>query len=524
MKRIFGKIAISDFSAFDLAVTRHDAAAPKRKSAHAFCWQFCPRPPMSHAAPHDQLHRKKRARHAASEASYSFSRAGDLSSRFGELLFSEQHSDLTLIVGVGDAQQRIFAHRLVLSVAAQPFCKMLDASSSWRESSAATISLPDHPPAIIKQCLRYIYTAAVNLTPADAMGVLEAARRYQLDGLQDACRAAAMHFALSAVHVDRASPFGDGFFKCMDNLNREHQLMRATNIFTVFTSAVEMGDEPLKLLALPHVDKLATTLFGSADFLRTARYDHLLELLARDELCIREFALYESLVDWASLCHSRAEQLPILLPLIRLPLFKKTTLLHPNFRKRMHFSADRILDSLAFLEKDPRARLFHLVPSLSQTFETEKVCRDFRVTFGRHSAVGGVVIDLSCVSRVHCKVERVTKERKGRVIKDRVMVTNSSTTNGTYVGGILLNKAGEKRELKVGSMLEFSSTSKPGLPSYKLTLPQADPWFRPRGLNRSCDDEDDSSDSDSSSSSSDSSGSGSGSGSDSSSDDSEDSS
>ena len=161
------------------------------------------------------------------------------------------------------------------------------------------------------------------------------------------------------------------------------------------------------------------------------------------------------------------------------------------------------------------------MPSLSQTFETEKVFCDFRVTFGRHSAVGGVVIDLSCVSRVHCKVERVTKERKGRVIKDRVMVTNSSTTNGTYVGGILLNKAGEKRELKVGSMLEFSSTSKPGLPSYKLTLPQADPWFRPRGLNRSCDDEDDSSDSDSSSSdSSDSSGSGS----DSSSDDSEDSS
>ena len=260
---------------------------------------------------------------------------------------------------------------------------MLDASSSWRESSAATISLPDHPPAIIKQCLRYIYTAAVNLTPADAMGVLEAARRYQLDGLQDACRAAAMHFALSAVHVDRVK--GDGFFKCMDNLNREHQLMRATNIFTVFTSAVEMGDEPLKLLALPHVDKLATTLFGSADFLRTARYDHLLELLARDELCIREFALYESLVDWASLCHSRAEQLPILLPLIRLPLFKKATLLHPNFRKRMHFSADRILlpPSSAFFFRllPPSSAFFRLLPPIGSSTRSPSLRR----THGRAS-------------------------------------------------------------------------------------------------------------------------------------------
>ena len=47
------------------------------------------------------------------------------------------------------------------------------------------------------------------------------------------------------------------------------------------------------------------------------------------------------------------------------------------------------------------------------------------------------------------------------------MVTNHSVA-GTYVDGVRLSQAGDKRKLKAGSVLAFNSKSKLGLPTYKF--------------------------------------------------------
>lgn len=349
--------------------------------------------------------RKRSADALAEQEAYFHADKNDLSARIGGILGSEKFSDVMLLVGAERA--RIPAHRLVLGLASPFFRVLLLEGNGWRESESREVALPDDTPAILRKCLEWMYKGALNLTASDALLVLEAARRYELEGLQSGCRDAALHFC------KEAGP---------------------TSLFHVFTSAVDMGDEPLKQSILLLLGPHTRTLLSNDELLRTARAEYLRELVESDDLQIRESELYHRVLAWSEFDKpSRAPELPSILQNIRLVLMKPSEL-HSTIRASRHFSDERILDALAHKE-EAKTRRWLLVPSLRE-YQTIELSAGSRVTIGRSSTSLSIRPDVpihgySKISKRHCTVKVTPASQTKRM---RVVVTDHST-HGTYIEG-----------------------------------------------------------------------------------------
>lgn len=174
-------------------------------------------------------------------------------------------SDVHFVVGKGVQQQRIPAHKFVLSVGSAVFDAMFNGAMA---TTSEEIELPDVEPAAFLALLRFLYSDEVQIGPETVMMTLYTAKKYAVPALEKAC-------------VD--------FLK--SNLSSD-------NAFMLLTQA-RLFDEPqLAALCLETIDKHTSEALGAEGF-TDIDHDTLCVVLERDTLRIREAKLFNAVVRWA---------------------------------------------------------------------------------------------------------------------------------------------------------------------------------------------------------------------------------
>lgn len=174
-------------------------------------------------------------------------------------------SDVHFVVGKGNLQQRIPAHKFVLSVGSAVFDAMFNGAMA---TTSEEIELPDVEPAAFLALLRFLYSDDVQIGPETVMTTLYTAKKYAVPALEKAC-------------VD--------FLKL--NLSSD-------NAFMLLTQA-RLFDEPqLADLCLETIDKFTSEALAAEGF-TDIDHDTLCAVLERDSLRIREAKLFNAVVRWA---------------------------------------------------------------------------------------------------------------------------------------------------------------------------------------------------------------------------------
>lgn len=195
--------------------------------------------------------------------------------RFAFMFNNEILCDVHFVVGRDIQQQRIPAHKFVLSVGSAVFDAMFNGTLATR---ADEIELPDVEPAAFLALLRFLYSDEVQIGPETVMTTLYTAKKYAVPALEKHC-------------VD--------FLK--SNLGSD-------NAFMLLTQA-RLFDEPqLAALCLEMIDKNTTEALA-ADGFTDIDMDTLSAVLERDTLRIREAKLFQAVVRWSEAECSR-QQLP----------------------------------------------------------------------------------------------------------------------------------------------------------------------------------------------------------------------
>lgn len=173
-------------------------------------------------------------------------------------------SDVHFIVGKGAQQQRIPAHKFILSVGSAVFDAMFNGAMA---TTSDEIELPDVEPAAFLALLRFLYSDEVQIGPETVMMTLYTAKKYAVPALEKAC-------------VD--------FLK--SNLSSD-------NAFMLLTQA-RLFDEPqLATLCLETIDKYTSEALAAEGF-TDIDHDTLCAVLERDTLRIREAKLFSAVVRW----------------------------------------------------------------------------------------------------------------------------------------------------------------------------------------------------------------------------------
>ncbi|GAB6020852.1 BTB/POZ domain-containing protein 2 [Chamberlinius hualienensis] len=178
---------------------------------------------------------------------------------------NETLADIKFLVGKGNMQQVIPAHKFVLSIGSSVFDAMFN---GYMASEAKEIELPDIEPSAFLALLKFLYSDEVEIGPETVMTTLYTAKKYAVPALEKAC-------------VE--------FLK--ENL-------RSDNAFTLLTQA-RLFDEPqLAALCLETIDK-STSEAISAEGFTDIDLDTLCAVLERDSLHIREDQLFKAVVKWS---------------------------------------------------------------------------------------------------------------------------------------------------------------------------------------------------------------------------------
>lgn len=195
--------------------------------------------------------------------------------RFAFMFNNEILCDVHFIVGRDIQQQRIPAHKFVLSVGSAVFDAMFNGTLATK---ADEIELPDVEPAAFLALLRFLYSDEVQIGPETVMTTLYTAKKYAVPALEKHC-------------VD--------FLK--SNLGSD-------NAFMLLTQA-RLFDEPqLAALCLETIDK-STTEALAADGFTDIDLDTLNAVLERDTLRIREAKLFQAVIRWSE-AECNRQQLP----------------------------------------------------------------------------------------------------------------------------------------------------------------------------------------------------------------------
>ena len=185
--------------------------------------------------------------------------------RFSFMFNNEILADVHFIVGRGESQSRIPAHRFVLSVGSAVFDAMFNGTLATKTDE---IELPDVEPAAFLSLLKFLYSDEVQIGPETVMTTLYTAKKYAVPALEKAC---------------------------VDFLERN---LCSENAFLLLTQA-RLFDEPqLATLCLDTIDKNTSEAF-SADGFTDIDLSTLIAVLERDTLRIREAKLYQAIQRWA---------------------------------------------------------------------------------------------------------------------------------------------------------------------------------------------------------------------------------
>ena len=104
--------------------------------------------------------------------------------RISFLFNSSILSDVTFIVGRDTQQQRIPAHRFVLSVGSAVFDAMFNSTLATNDDE---IPLPDVEPASFLALLKFLYSDEVQIGPETVMTTLYTAKKYAVPALEKHC-------------------------------------------------------------------------------------------------------------------------------------------------------------------------------------------------------------------------------------------------------------------------------------------------------------------------------------------------
>lgn len=196
--------------------------------------------------------------------------------RFAFMFNNEILCDVHFIVGRDIQQQRIPAHKFVLSVGSAVFDAMFNGTLATK---ADEIELPDVEPAAFLALLKFLYSDEVQIGPETVMTTLYTAKKYAVPALER---------------------------HCVDFLKRN---LGSDNAFMLLTQA-RLFDEPqLTALCLEMIDKNTAEALA-ADGFTDIDLDTLSVVLERDTLRIREAKLFQHVVRWSE-CECARQQLPI---------------------------------------------------------------------------------------------------------------------------------------------------------------------------------------------------------------------
>ncbi|XP_075225362.1 BTB/POZ domain-containing protein 2-like [Lycorma delicatula] len=194
--------------------------------------------------------------------------------RFAFMFNNEILCDVHFVVGRDLTQQRIPAHKFVLSVGSAVFDAMFNGTLA---TQADEIELPDVEPAAFLALLKFLYSDEVQIGPETVMTTLYTAKKYAVPALERHC----VEFLKSNLGPD--------------------------NAFMLLTQA-RLFDEPqLAALCLDTIDKNTSEAL-SADGFTDVDLETLSAVLERDTLRIREAKLFQAVVRWSEAECNRQEK------------------------------------------------------------------------------------------------------------------------------------------------------------------------------------------------------------------------
>ncbi|CAG0886738.1 unnamed protein product [Darwinula stevensoni] len=192
-----------------------------------------------------------------------------LKERFIFLFNNEILSDVHFIVGRGEMQQRIPAHKFLLSVGSAVFDAMFNGAMATKEPE---IELPDVEPAAFLALLRFLYSDMVQIGPETVMATLYTAKKYAVPALENAC---------------------------VDFLKRN---LSSDNAFMLLMQA-RLFDEPqLSTLCLETIDKNTAEALAADGGFADVDQETLCCVLERDTLRIKEAKLFQACVRYIFSC------------------------------------------------------------------------------------------------------------------------------------------------------------------------------------------------------------------------------
>lgn len=286
--------------------------------------------------------------------------------RFAFLFNNTILSDVQFVVGRGDDEQNIPAHKFVLAVGSSVFDTMFNGHLASRQQ---VIHLPDVEPQAFLALLSFLYSDEVQIGPHSVMTVLYTAKKYDVPALERHC------VEFLKVHL---SP---------------------DNAFMLLTQA-RLFDEPqLAALCLKTIDKSTAEALAAEGF---TDIDHatLSLVLQRDTLRIKELHLYEAVCRWAEAeCqrqgappldaprphnapprpNDRRAALGAALKMIRFPLMTVEEFAHGPAQSGILTDAEVVQLFLYFSVNPKPPVAFIDVPRCCMTGKEQTVCR-----FGAH--------------------------------------------------------------------------------------------------------------------------------------------
>jgi len=196
--------------------------------------------------------------------------------RFAFMFNNEILADVHFKVGRGGSEQRIPAHKFVLSVGSAVFDAMFNSTLATQEDE---ITIPDVEPAAFLALLKFLYSDEVQIGPETVMTTLYTAKKYAVPALEK---------------------------HCVDFLKRN---LSPDNAFMLLTQA-RLFDEPqLAALCLECIDKNTPEAL-TADGFTDIDIDTLSAVLDRDSLRIKENKLFAAVLRWSE-SECQRQSLPV---------------------------------------------------------------------------------------------------------------------------------------------------------------------------------------------------------------------
>ncbi|KAF7399759.1 hypothetical protein HZH68_008351 [Vespula germanica] len=267
------------------------------------------------------------------------------------LFNNEILSDVSFLVGRGAQQQRIPAHKLVLSSGSAVFYAMFNGTLA---TASSEIEVPDVEPAAFLAVLLFLYTDEIQIDPETVMTTLYTAKKYAVSALEKHC-------------VD--------FLK--NNLTSD-------NAFLLLTQA-RLFDEPqLAAVCLDTIDRFTTEALNADGFV-DIDIDTLMVVLERDTLRVRESKIFQAVLRWSE-AECVRQQLPVVpenqrlvlgnaLSLVRFPLMSKEEFTAGPAQSGL-LNHSEVLSLFCYFILNPKPMVsFQTMPRCCMTGKEQTVCR-----------------------------------------------------------------------------------------------------------------------------------------------------